>query len=147
MLDTPLDTTRLLSRLYIGAAPPRAGDTVSRAGFDTLVLCADDHQPPSDSLRGLRVVRCPLDDNPYRPVTPAEWSLARATARQTTEALAHGARVLVTCRMGLNRSGLVCALVLYLNGRTPEQAISHIQRRRAGSLNNPQFVKALMRLR
>lgn len=142
-----LDTTRLLPRLHIGSAPMHAAQSVPRAGFDTLVLCANDHQPPSGQLRGLCVVRCPLDDNRYRPMTPAEWDLAVGAAEEALRALAMGSRVLVTCRMGLNRSGLVCALVLVLNGRSPADAIEYIQRRRPGALNNPQFVKALTRLR
>jgi protein-tyrosine phosphatase len=123
-----------------------AAESVPRAGFDTLVLCANDHQPPSVQLRGLYVVRCPLDDNPYRPVDSEEWGMAIGAAEEALRALARGERVLVTCRMGLNRSGLVCALVLVLNGRRPAEAIAHIQRRRPGALNNPEFVKALMRL-
>lgn len=140
-----LDTTRLLPRLHIGSAPSRGAD-VQRAGFDLLVLCADDHQP-AISVPGLCVVRCPLDDNPYVPLPAAHWDAAIHAAEETVRQLAMGARALVTCRAGLNRSALVCALVLCLNGRTPEQAVVHIRRRRGGALNNPQFVAALMRMR
>lgn len=41
-----------------------------------------------------------------------------------------GKQVLIRCQAGLNRSGLVMALVLLLDGHTPEQAIRLIRRQR-----------------
>jgi len=42
-----------------------------------------------------------------------------------------GERVLVRCQAGLNRSGLITALILLLEGMSPEQAIAHIRHKRS----------------
>jgi protein-tyrosine phosphatase len=56
----------------------------------------------------------------------------------------HGRRVLVRCRAGMNRSGLVVAEVLIRSGFAPEDAIATIRRRRSPSaLNNESFVAYL----
>lgn len=57
---------------------------------------------------------------------------------------AAGRRVLVRCRAGMNRSGLVVAEVLIRNGYTASDAIAMIRQRRAsGALNNETFVAYL----
>ena len=61
------------------------------------------------------------------------------------EGLANGERVLVNCQAGLNRSGLVTALVLIAYGFTPEKAIEHIRVNRAElCLVNQSFVNFLV---
>ena len=56
-----------------------------------------------------------------------------------------GDRVLVRCQAGLNRSGLVTALVLMLAGRTAAEAILLIRARRAPvALCNDEFVRWLV---
>ena len=42
-----------------------------------------------------------------------------------------GERTLIRCQAGLNRSGLVTALILLLNGMSPEQAIAQIRHKRS----------------
>jgi hypothetical protein len=42
-----------------------------------------------------------------------------------------GEQVLIRCQAGLNRSGLVTALILLLNGMSPEQAIAQIRHKRS----------------
>ncbi|NUP47020.1 MAG: protein phosphatase [Catenulispora sp.] len=55
-----------------------------------------------------------------------------------------GLRVLVRCRAGMNRSGLVVACILIRSGYTPADAVATIRRRRAsGALNNEHFVAYL----
>lgn len=57
---------------------------------------------------------------------------------------ADGRQVLVRCRVGLNRSGLVIAAVLIRGGLTPGDAIGMIRRRRAAAaLSNEHFVSYL----
>lgn len=57
---------------------------------------------------------------------------------------AAGRRVLVRCRAGMNRSGLVIAEVLMRCGYTAPDAIAMIRRRRApGALSNASFVAYL----
>ena len=53
-----------------------------------------------------------------------------------------GKRVLVRCQAGLNRSGLVMALVLIREGYTPEQAVELIRQNRGDiALCNDTFVR------
>ncbi len=55
-----------------------------------------------------------------------------------------GRRVLVRCQAGLNRSGLVTALVLVLDGWDPTDAVSLIRRCRSSmALCNEDFVEWL----
>lgn len=53
-----------------------------------------------------------------------------ATARFAYDEWKRGKRVLVRCQAGLNRSGLVMALVLMQDGYTAEQAITLIRKKR-----------------
>ena len=56
-----------------------------------------------------------------------------------------GDRVLVRCQAGLNRSGLVSALILIKDGATPEEAINIIRKHRGeDALFNTSFVDWLM---
>jgi hypothetical protein len=56
-----------------------------------------------------------------------------------------GDRVLIRCQAGLNRSGLVTALILIKNGMSPEDAIRTIRKNRADiALFNEHYVNWLM---
>ncbi len=56
-----------------------------------------------------------------------------------------GAQVLIRCQAGMNRSGLVTALVLVMAGLTPAQAITRIRQQRGpGCLFNTPFVTWLV---
>lgn len=56
-----------------------------------------------------------------------------------------GDRVLIRCQAGLNRSGLVTALVLMHDGWHPAEAIRHIREKRSPhALFNPYFVLWLL---
>lgn len=68
----------------------------------------------------------------------ADWSLSKWKS---------GAKVLIRCQAGLNRSGLIAALVLIKNGSTPAKAISLIRARRSQqALCNGEFVDYLLSL-
>jgi hypothetical protein len=55
-----------------------------------------------------------------------------------------GKRVLIRCQAGLNRSGLVMALVLMRDGNRTEQAIETIRKKRSPiALNNVNFLEYL----
>lgn len=71
-----------------------------------------------------------------RVIRAAHWAHERWTA---------GDRVLIRCQAGLNRSGLVTALVLMLDGWPAGEAITHIRTRRAPvALINDAFVDWLL---
>lgn len=69
------------------------------------------------------------------------------TAKWAHNEWKNGKRVLIRCQAGLNRSGLVMALVLIREGYKPEHAIQLIRsRRNSQALFNNQFVKFLMNI-
>lgn len=71
-----------------------------------------------------------------RVVRAAQWAHERWRAGDT---------VLIRCQAGLNRSGLVTAMVLILDGASPEQAITRIRARRSPvALCNDHFVDWLL---
>ena len=79
---------------------------------------------PVDDVDIPTIVRC------------AEWAHERWSA---------GQRVLVRCQAGLNRSGLVLALVLVLDGWDPEDAVALMRARRSPSvLCNADFERWLV---
>lgn len=127
--------------IWQGSIPPE-GSTLAEKGVDVLVLCAEEHQPPSSRFPGVRtVIHCPLDDSVP---TPQEMILARKAAREVAQASKRGRRVLVTCIQGRNRSGLVIALALVeLTGRSGRRVVQHVQSRRRDALTNHYFVRAI----
>ncbi len=139
----PLDASRVAERLYQGGAP-RQGHGLALGGFHVLVLCAEEIQPPAHRFPGLTVVHAGIDDD----------RLSDAEGRTVTEAALHvarfwrdGARVLVTCAQGRNRSGLVMALALHeLAGMSGVHAILRVRQVRDNALTNDAFVAALKRL-
>jgi len=140
-----LDAHEITEGLWQGAAPP-AGDALERLGFTVLFLCANDHQPPSGSHTGLRGYRVGLRDD-GTPPTAKEIESAALAGRKVAELMAAGDKVLVTCQMGLNRSGLVCALALYFSQEiSGAQAMMKVQIRRPGALQNPWFQSILRQL-
>lgn len=138
----------ILPLLWQGGRPS-PGPEVRDDGFDMLVLCEDEFQPDAKAFPGVEVVHAPNDDDPSRLPTPHELGIAKAAAKQVTEALRKRKRVLVVCRAGLNRSGLVVALTLHYHlGMSGKDAVAMVRaRRRSGSgigpLSNPGFVDLL----
>lgn len=137
-----LDIAQVAPRLWIGAAPP-TGPDVAQAGFTTLVLCAEEWQPPPEAFPGVHVLHSPFRDQ--EDVTDGELKLAAATAEWTATQLISGATCLVTCMAGRNRSGLVCALAVSLAaGWDPAKAGELVRRKRGDiALTNATFVDFL----
>lgn len=139
-----VDATRIVSRVYQGSKPP-LGPMVGRSGFDVLVLCAEEIQPDSQCFPGVDVLRAGIDD---AELSPREWMRVVRAADMTAARVRSGQRVLITCHMGLNRSGIVTAVTLHmLTGQPGDAIVEHIQSRRSGALCNPSFVHAIRRLR
>jgi len=152
-----LDANRVVGRLLMGSFPP-AGPFVQRYA-NVLVLCAKELQPPPEAFRGIRVINAPLNDD-GTPMTDREVRTAQRAARAVRTSLDAGLVCLVTCHMGLNRSGLVAALALMLpqaaggprwsHNDTPccltsDQATSLVRRARGPSaLGNPFFERMLI---
>lgn len=137
-----IDIDPILPNLYQGAEPP-PGTTVRDEGFDALVLCAREIQGAS-RYPHVTVLKCPLTDDPDVGLSDAEWYRAVYTATRIATLIGDGARVLVTCHLGKNRSGLVSALTCHMaHGWSGEDCVKHVQACRAGSLFNRDFVRKL----
>jgi protein-tyrosine phosphatase len=108
------------------------------------VACAHECPPLPDGAEA--VLFFPLHDDPTEPwLDHALWcrqvgKVALAVARSVSERR----HTLVTCAMGLNRSGLVTALALRYLGMTPSQAIRTVRDNRSpDALFNRQFVRVV----
>jgi protein-tyrosine phosphatase len=151
-MSCQLDATKIAPKIYQGSMPP-PGTHVRACGFDVLVLMAETHEytdeggyvPGNVSFPGVKVIHAPIDDGV---LSESEWTEAIAAATQTARYVRKGARVLITCRMGRNRSGLVTALTLHmLTRKSGGQIVKHVQMMRSGALTNRSFVRALEGLR
>jgi hypothetical protein len=81
---------------------------------------------------------------PDDPLTAEQIMAVYRMAASVTFHWHSGRVVLVRCRAGLNRSGLVIAQVLINNGRSAEEAVEVIRTRRSPhALNNQTFVDYL----
>lgn len=133
-----IDATCLIEGLWIGSKP-EIGRVVGESGFDLLVLCAEEYQPPAWQFPGVDVIHAPFDDNDIGPL-PIEKEIARTAGSQVATALRNHSQILVTCQQGRNRSGLVCGLALVENGLDPVRVIHLIQDTRRNALTNDAFV-------
>jgi len=69
-----------------------------------------------------------------------------ALGRLVADLVSEGHRVLVHCRMGLNRSALVIATALTYLGMTGEAALRHVRSLRPGALYNETFAAYVSKL-
>ena len=151
ILNPYLDANLVSGSLYQGAYPTLVDELPGTV--DAIVLCAKEHQKLAFAPEGVEVVHCPLNDWDF-PMTQAEQELAHSTAQFVRWMLDQGAKVLVTCRLGLNRSGVVSALSLMYSPAGTKgithccvpviQAIRAVRTARGPeSLGNGHFVKFL----
>ena len=129
-----MDANQILPRLWQGADPP-GGPLLRRMGVQVLVLCARECQHHPRFFPGVRVIHAPMDDSRDVPL-----DVAIPTAKAVAKLHRQGKRILVCCYMGINRSGLVNALVVHLlTGMSGRRALHHVQGRRLGALRNDAF--------
>ena len=141
-----VESSEIYHNLWQGSQP-RTGTRVRDSGFDLLILCAEEYQPPASSFPGVEVIYAPNQDDPKTPPSRKTLYQALAVARKAAQAMKDGRKVLSTCYAGINRSGLVSALTLRLYlGCSGFEAVRLVQQRRMGALRNPQFVKVLEQL-
>ena len=139
-----LDAEPVSPRLWQGSLP-KAGHPLP---FDVVVLCAAESQfdPRVYGHRPFgvraRVLRCPLTDGGL-PLSRQGVSRAFSAAVQVAKAYAEGQKILTTCQMGWNRSGIVNALALMELGIDVSTTIEIIRRARPKALSNPHFVRLL----
>lgn len=137
------DASEIYPNLWQGSRPPE-GPALASYGYGAVVFCAKEWQPDVSRFPGIRVIYAPNDDDYSRGPTRKELTLALRAAREVAQLVARGVRVLVSCQMGLNRSGLVSALALhFLTGKNGLACILNVKRCRPHALANPGFQKAL----
>lgn len=108
-----IDANQIVPRLWQGSEPPQ-GWHLRRLGVDVLVLCAMEFQPPATKFPGVKVIHAPMNDSEHVPVEEAKRAAFLASREH-----GRGSNVLVCCHMGINRSGLVTALILWLRTGCP----------------------------
>lgn len=86
----------------------------------------------------------------YRPISDGkiiERGLLELLAFDLAQVIRKGKAVIVQCRAGRNRSGLLAALVVReVEGCTGAEALEHVQRARPNALANPHFCAYLRSL-
>jgi protein-tyrosine phosphatase len=109
-----------------------------REEFDAVVTCYSYAQPMSWYVHENRYgfADGPMDANTFTKVQEiAEWLHAQWKS---------GKKSLSRCQAGLNRSGLVIALVLIKEGYSADEAITLIREKRdPNALCNPDFVRTI----
>lgn len=114
--------------------------------FDVLVFTAEEHQPRIKAPKGCYLFKIPLDDDIYRPLPVEVQRILHEAAQRISAFLLQGHKVLITCHQGLNRSGILTALVLmYAHRMRAKDAIRLIRRKRdKEALCNPMFEQFLL---
>jgi protein-tyrosine phosphatase len=136
-----MDANQILPRLWQGADPP-GGPLLKQMGVQVLVLCAAECQHPRHLFPGVQVIYAPMRDTSDVPLGVALSTAARVAALHRK-----GARIMVCCAQGINRSGLITGLaVRLLTGMSGRRALHHVQGRRRGALRNDAFAAYLATL-
>jgi protein-tyrosine phosphatase len=120
------------------SARPRGGDWLAeevshwkRSGIGTVVSLLEPEEETDLDLRGeagemrregMVFVSCPIPD---RQVPRSEAGLANALEK-VERSLSDGANVLIHCRQGVGRTGLVAACLLVKKGISPGAAVEKI---------------------
>lgn len=121
---------------------PIAYSPIVPMNFKVLVLCAMELQHDSRKFPGVKCIYAPMDDDPEDPHFGRTWKTAVRAARAAANL--YPAPTLVTCHAGLNRSGLVTAIMLHmLTGANGDHIIKHIRSKRPHALGNKLFTAAI----
>ncbi len=111
------------------------------------MLAAQNIQPDGQDFPGLRsVVHAGIDDNGERDLSVAEWETALRAADFVASSVRAKRRVLVTCQMGVNRSGLIVAVALHKLTGLPGRSCIEIVRKNRGMQHVPGTARYLMPL-
>ena len=140
------DRNEIFAWLWQGSeVEPRA--PVRAEGFDVLCVTARGtletpfYQTPQP-FPGVLLLRIPLAD---KWLSQADADEAEALAGRLATLHSQGARLLICCQHGKNRSGLLSALTLcHRFGWSGRRALEQVQAKRAGALSNPWFSSYLL---
>lgn len=148
-LTSSFNYNKILGKLYQGSYPPvQTAKELKEKGFDYIVFCARELQPSNIPYNdeGINVVYAPNDD--VSQISVEQLQTALKTAEFVAKLIRDGKKVLVTCAMGHNRSGLVTALSLcHLTDFSAGRIISLIKNSRLGAMRNKYFCDILEKAR
>lgn len=114
--------------------PTKPGHYRGRRPFDLIVTLYADAQPAPWGVEEIRY------GFPDAELDPHDLDRVREIAAYAAERWKAGDRVLVRCQAGVNRSGLVTALILLLDGWQPDEIVEHLRARRSSRvLSNDDF--------
>lgn len=133
--------SKLTDNLWIGGAPSPFARVCDY--FDGLALCAREYQP--NCFPDVSTMWAPIRDD-GSPMIRQEQIDAVKIAGKIIRLINEDKRILVTCYAGMNRSGLVCALILCKgpNQMNVDDAIELIRGVRGKyALSNSDFVDFL----
>ena len=117
-------------------------EALRERGIDTIVDMDGDVDPGiPEAPNAILYVYHPILDDDLPDLTRIE-----ALGRLVADLVAADHRVLVHCRMGLNRSVLVIATALTYLGMTGEEALGHLRECRPGALFNESFAEHVLGL-
>ncbi len=137
--------SKVTEHLWIGARPVPG----SEIQFDRLILSASEYQPPASRFVGIsesEVHHVPLTDN-GEPLSEEQVPKALQAGLFVAAWMKRKKRVVVTCWMGWNRSGLIGAIALMTLGYEVEAAIKKVRAARGeNALSNPHFIHLLRNL-
>lgn len=138
-----LDASRIYGDLYVGSLPP-LGAAIAHAGYDVLVLAAEEYQPAEWRLPGVDVIYAPMKDVPEI-LSKAQLREVKMVGVRVANALRAKRKVLVSCVAGLNRSSLLAASALLQSTDMHPLRVIRLIREKRGSLalNNPAFIHAI----
>lgn len=141
-MATAAPYTRVHPNLFMGSK--RAIQDTDPGDFDVYVSMATEITPPR-SLRGeFESYHIKLNDAPWDFAShPQELLELIAVARDLAIMVRDGHKVLVVCNMGMNRSGLMSALILMHLGYSWRKALKTVRRRHGCTMSNESFVQAL----
>ena len=93
---------------------------------DLWVHCAEEIRP--DSKLAKKVIWLKMDDDEWDWRShPKEVAEILKVVKRANKAIRGSKRVVVTCHMGLNRSGLVTGLLMCSLGFTPGEVLGHLR--------------------
>ena len=134
---------RIKGRVWVGSKPP-CGANLDKY-WDTLILAAEEYQPPSNCWNNIDIIYAPLNDAGY-PMTDKERTIARLAGEVVADKIRKGECILSTCQAGLNRSSLIASLgILYSGIETdPNEIVYRVKLARSpAALSNRQFDRFL----
>lgn len=140
-----IDAHEMAPNLWQGSVPPR-GSQLADEGFNVLVLCAIEYQPESEDFENVRIIRAPFND--CESLSLKDNFIIANAVNEIAKLLLQGNKILVTCFAGLNRSGLITAMVMNKALNIPgKECIRTIQSKRYLALSNKSFARVVNELK